>query len=150
MARRWALLAAVLLVVMVGTGARGTPPEEHEQGPLARSTVSDPFVIETTEASDVVMEHVTIPAGAAGAWHTHPGPTLLAVKSGALTIYDAGPEGCTNHTYTAGQGFFEPAGGVHLARNEGAEAAEIYVTHIVAPGGNVTDPAESPGGDCPA
>lgn len=149
MARRWALLSATVVVLVGGSAAFGYPPAAPKGTHLVQASLSEPFDISTAGSTDLHFEHVIFPPGASSGWHSHGGPTLGAVKSGTLTVYRASPGGCTASEYAAGQGLFEPANEVLMARNNGPEPVEIYVNHIVAPGVDVTTPAE-PAGDCPA
>ncbi len=57
----------------------------------------------------VLVQHLRLGPNLVFAWHTHPGPVVVTVRSGSLTYPDAGPNACRNRTYTAGQGFVHPA-----------------------------------------
>jgi hypothetical protein len=59
--------------------------------------------------SDVYVIQNTFPPGAHSGWHTHPGPSLITVTSGALTVYEASNPTCTPIIYTAGQSFTKSA-----------------------------------------
>jgi quercetin dioxygenase-like cupin family protein len=66
-----------------------------------------------------VVENTVTPGGLSG-WHTHPGPSLVTVKSGTASFYDADDPTCTPRVYTTGSGFIDRGNGrVHLVRNEG-------------------------------
>lgn len=80
-----------------------------------------------------VTQHTFQPGGFTG-WHTHPGPSLITVISGALAVYDADDPTCTPTIYTAGQSFTDiGCGDVHLVRNEGTvEAVDIAVQIVPA------------------
>ena len=75
----------------------------------------------------------------------------MAVKSGALTVYVGGPEGCTTTSYPAAQGYLEHMGQVHSAKNEGSTPAEVYVTQVGVPVGAELRKAEANPGtaNCP-
>ena len=82
--------------------------------------------------SDVYVIQNTFPAGAHSGWHTHPGPSLITVVSGALTVYEASDPTCTPKIYTAGQSFTDiGCGDVHLVRNEGSVVAQDVAVQIV-------------------
>jgi len=55
--------------------------------------------------SDLYIIQNTFPPGAHTGWHTHPGPSLITVVSGELTVYDAADPTCTPHVYHAGESF---------------------------------------------
>jgi len=84
----------------------GAPPHQVW---LLTKTGSDLFVVENT----------VTPGGFAG-WHTHPGPSLVTVKSGTATFYEGDDPTCTPRVHQAGSGFVDKGDGhVHIVRNEG-------------------------------
>jgi hypothetical protein len=61
--------------------------------------------------------HVTFQAGGGTGWRTHPGPALVTVKAGQLTLHRA--KGCRTRTFSAGQTFLEYGPkDVNLTRNQ--------------------------------
>jgi quercetin dioxygenase-like cupin family protein len=118
---------------------------------LARSKMAGPFGVEAAAPFDVSMQRITVEPGGSGGWHSHPAATFVAVKSGTLTIYRGGAAGCTSQSYSAGQGLLEPAGDVHVARNETSTPVELYAAFVAAPvGGELRTDQQSPGGaNCP-
>jgi quercetin dioxygenase-like cupin family protein len=83
--------------------------------------------------SDVYMTHLKLAPGAHGGWHSHPGPSIIAVKAGTATFYDD----CVDfipQRFPAGTGFVEDAGCVHLLVNEGDVDLEVVVVQIVPRG----------------
>ena len=104
-------------------------------------------VIHVPEARETVMQQIVIAPGGQTGWHSHPGPAVALVKSGALTLYSS-DHGCVPHTYGAGQAFVDSGQGhVHLAANLSAsENAEVWVTYFdVPPGGAFRIDAPDPG-----
>jgi quercetin dioxygenase-like cupin family protein len=81
--------------------------------------------------SDIVTQTITLAPGGFSGWHTHPGPGILSVRSGTLTIYEADDPSCTPRVFPAGTGFVESAGDVHIARNEGTENLTLHVTYVI-------------------
>ena len=128
------LVVAVLALVVGLTGAVSASPGSGATGVvLAQGRMPGRLKIKTREASDVVVQQVTLQPGGFTGWHTHPGVVLAVVKAGTLTRYLAD---CTSKTYRTGDAFIETAG-VHLGRNEDRSVpVELYVTYI--------DPAGSP------
>jgi quercetin dioxygenase-like cupin family protein len=99
--------------------------------------------------SDVYIIQNTFPPGAHTGWHTHPGPSLITVTSGALTAYEVSDRSCTPIIYTAGQSFTDiGCGDVHLIRNEGSVNAVTVAVQIVPAGAarRIDEPAP---GNCP-
>src|SRR5262245_61113229 len=90
--------------------------------------------IKTKGASDVYVSNITIAPGGHGGWHSHPGPSIIMVKSGEATVYDDCDGAHTPHVYAAGTGFVEDSVCVHIVRNEGAVNLEIVVLQIVPTG----------------
>jgi len=85
--------------------------------------------------SDLYVTQHTFPVGAHTGWHTHPGPSLITVVSGALTVYEASDPTCTPKIYTAGQSFTDiGCGDIHLVRNEGSVQAQDVAVQIVPKG----------------
>lgn len=102
----------------------------------------------TYDNADIVMNNNSMIAGGTSGWHTHPGITIVAIKSGALTLYDADDPLCPPKVYSAGQVFLEEGGHSHIARNEGSIGAEWYTTYVVPAGGPTRIDAPDPG-TCP-
>jgi quercetin dioxygenase-like cupin family protein len=85
--------------------------------------------------SDVYIVQSTFTPGTHTGWHTHPGPSLITVVSGDLTVYEAADPTCTPHVYHAGQSFTDiGCGAVHLVRNEGSVDAVDFAVQIVPAG----------------
>jgi hypothetical protein len=105
--------------------------------------------IKTEGLSDVyIVTNKVIPGGQSG-WHTHPGPSVVSVKSGTATVYDGDDPDCTPHFYPAGTGFIDSGGGhVHLVRNEGSVDLELVAFQIIPLGAQRRIDAPSPG-HCP-
>jgi quercetin dioxygenase-like cupin family protein len=118
---------------------------------LARVKIDKPITVSATSASDISMQTITVDPGGSTGWHSHPGPVFVAVKSGTLTMHDAGATSCTSQPYSAGQGFVEPPGMVQVGRNEGSTPAELYVTYLAVPvGAELRIDQQNPGGaNCP-
>ena len=69
--------------------------------------------------SDIYVTNNVVSPGGHSGWHTHPGPSLVVVKSGTATLYDGDDPTCTPRVVEAGDWFTDPGGGhVHLVRNE--------------------------------
>ena len=130
--------------------ASATPPSGLTREILAQSTVAGHATIVVKPSTDVVVQHVTVAPGGSTGWHSHPGAAVILVKSGAFTLYRAKSHGCTGHTYTAGMGFVERAGDVHIGRNESATTpVEIYATYFNVPNGGSVVIDEPDPGTCP-
>lgn len=105
-------------------------------------------VIQARDAQDTVMQQIVIGPGGQTGWHSHPGPAVVLVKSGALTFYSGDDGVCSSRTYSAGEAFIDSGQGhVHIARNLSAsENTEVWVTYFdVPPGQPVRIDAADPG-----
>jgi len=90
--------------------------------------------INTKGESDVwILENKIAPGGSFG-WHSHPGPSLVVVKTGALTVYRADDPKCAPQVVEAGFGFVDGGGDVHIVRNEGSIETVVYVMSLVPHG----------------
>jgi uncharacterized cupin superfamily protein len=110
--------------------------------------------IRTKGLSDLyVQSNIWQPGGSTG-WHTHPGPSLIIVTAGTLTVYEGGDRSCTPHRYSAngtngGNAFLDLGGGdVHVIRNEGTEVASTIAVQLVPAGADRRIDADVPG-NCP-
>lgn len=102
-------------------------------------------VVHVKDPSDMVMAKVTIVPGGALPWHTHPGPALVTIASGELTLVDS--NACEVRTYTASASFMDPGQGhVHVALNRGTTDMVLYVTYLAVPKGQAPlVPVANPG-----
>jgi len=100
---------------------------------MCRSNLPD-WLLHTRVRCDsdlYVTQHTFQPGGQTG-WHSHPGPSLITVVEGTLTVYH---DDCTSETFTAGQSFTDlGCGDIHNVRNEGAIEAKDVAVQIVPHG----------------
>jgi hypothetical protein len=91
---------------------------------------SDVYAITT----NLAVATATTPPGSTG-WHSHPGPSVVLVKSGTASVYQGDDPTCTPVRYPARSGFAEPGGAhVHMVRNEGTELLVLQVFQIIPAG----------------
>ena len=146
-----ALTAALLAVVAANGFVQATPGMGVTSSVLAIGQFDD---IDATTLTDIdpsadtnfwqariktkgstsvhVLENRIAPGGTFG-WHSHPGPSLVVVKTGTLTLYLA-DDPCTGHLVAAGSGFVDNGGDVHVVKNEGSVETIVYVTSLVPEG----------------
>jgi quercetin dioxygenase-like cupin family protein len=140
------LVGAAALTVLAVTAFGGTAHRAQPTGvtitPLAHATIATPvrtsssgIQIKTHGPKDMLVTSIVVDPGGSFGWHTHPGPVLVSVAAGTLSLYHAEHRRhCHRDTVTAGQGFIEDGGDVHLARNEGTTPVQLYVTFLARPG----------------
>jgi quercetin dioxygenase-like cupin family protein len=137
--KKLALVILGVVPVVAAGAALATPPFNFTGTPIARGTTPDRFKIKLQDSSspgDAAILQVTQGPGGHSGWHAHPGPAVVIVKSGELTIDEA--RHCSSRTYTAGQVAIEPAGRVHLARNTGTGTLELWIAFLDVPVGAQT------------
>jgi cupin domain len=85
------------------------------------------------ETSVQVVQNVVAPGGTFG-WHSHPGPSLIVVKSGTMTFYHADDPTCSPDVRHAGDALLDSGTDVHTGRNEGTVDAVVIVTRLIPVG----------------
>src|SRR5262249_27569930 len=121
--------------------ALATPPQGFTSTPIVGPAVMDEVLsvhqtpdwgamIKTRGLSDIYVTHLKIGPGAHGGWHSHPGPSIIAVRAGTATFYDECDDFIPHH-YPVGTGFVEDAECVHILTNEGDVDLEVVVMQIV-------------------
>ena len=146
-----------ILVVVVGFAvlavaaiAVATPSSGFTTALLARASLAEWLKIQTHphQITDIVVQSVAIEPGGQSGWHYHPGPIVVAVKAGTITLYNGDDPTCTPRSVSAGAAFIEEAGHVHLARNEGTITEQHVSTYILPLGAPTRVDAANPG-NCP-
>jgi hypothetical protein len=85
---------------------------------------------------DTAFQQVTINPGGHTGWHTHPGPTFVAVAEGGGTLYHGGQAGtaCSGHQYGPGSGFFQPSADVHTLWNQASVPLVVHAFYVLPAG----------------
>jgi quercetin dioxygenase-like cupin family protein len=153
-----ALFVLVMGVAGYGGTALATPPSGvtskvfavGQFDEIGAKTLSSTWQarINTKGESDLHVLENTIVQGGSFGWHSHPGPSLVIVKTGALTLYRGDDPECKPQVVEAGSGFVDEGGDVHLVRNEGSVVTVVYVTSLV-PRGVARRIDEPSPGNCP-
>jgi quercetin dioxygenase-like cupin family protein len=138
--KRKALVLAVTVLGALSTltvAALATPGSGFkERTVFARGTLEGQFKIKLQDSSrpgDVVVQKFVLAPGGQSGWHMHPGPAVVTVMAGELTLDQAD---CSSRTYTAGKVAVEPTDLVHRVRNVGATDLEFWVTFLDIPVGS--------------
>jgi quercetin dioxygenase-like cupin family protein len=90
--------------------------------------------LSTKGASDVYVLQNTIAPGGTFGWHSHPGPSLVIVKSGTATFYMGDDPNCAPQVVQAGTGFVDSGSDIHVVRNEGSVDLVTVVVSLVPAG----------------
>ena len=128
-----ALVAAATLVYAV-LPTTSVPPSSVPPGTLAGATPVnvlsvDAFTraIEQAQGTNAVLQHVQFAAGQSTGWHTHPGPAIVLVVAGSVTLTD---EHCNVTTYGPGEGF---ATGLDVHQAVAGSTGEDFYTLYLLP-----------------
>ncbi|MEP6599242.1 MAG: hypothetical protein ABJB98_07335 [Actinomycetota bacterium] len=129
--------ATAVTMALTTTPAQGTPSTGTGTTTLlSRATLANQTILNTRAVQlhtfqpvDVAVFHSVVEAGWTSGWHSHPGPVLVAVKSGSLQFKTAN---CATTTVTAGQVYPEGAGVPIKAT--ALTAAEWYTTMLIPAG----------------
>jgi quercetin dioxygenase-like cupin family protein len=143
--RALAAIAAAVAVSAAGTAALAAPPDPAPAGvhitPLAQAGLagkvrvnSQGIAIRTRGPRAMLVTRIVVDPGGTFGWHTHPGPVLVAVAKGTLTVFEAHQGHCMRSTVKAGDAFVEDGGHVHLARNQGGAPVQLYATFLARNG----------------
>jgi quercetin dioxygenase-like cupin family protein len=151
--KRVLVLVAGLMVLGVAAAAayaalptRNVDPSSVPTGTLAGGTPTnvlsvDAFTraISQAQGTNTVLTHLRFTSGQSTGWHSHPGPNIVVVVGGSLTLTD---EHCNVTTYGDGQAF---ATGLdtHLAV-AGPSGAEFYSLYFLPKDATVLRTDEPP------
>ena len=90
--------------------------------------------IDTKDDSDIYVVRNSIAIGGQSGWHSHPGPSLITVTLGDITVYESDDPLCQPKIYRAGEGFVDSGDHAHLLKNESGAAAETVATQFLPVG----------------
>jgi quercetin dioxygenase-like cupin family protein len=140
------LTALIVLPVLAGI-ALATPGVNVISAPVhARGTHEDRLAVYGDKihlkakhgvSVDFATQQIVIGPGGATGWHSHPGPVLVTVKTGELTLVYADDPSCEGRTYRAGQSFVDRGSEMrHIALNKTPANVELWATYLIpgAPG----------------
>jgi len=132
-----------ILVAASLAGLIGAQVQPIVISPLANGFNPDPDVrIKAKGPTTIEQDRLTFQPGADTGWHTHPGPALVVVTRGAVTLYQS--DQCRT-VYSAGSFFTEPENVVHKLVNETGDVSEVLGTLLLPAGSPELIPATSPG-----
>src|SRR4051794_33396733 len=124
-------------MVAVGYG----DPSGLDIQPLTLATLNGPVRLDTAGiemrtrgARDALTARLEFAAGGGTTgWHTHPGPVIVQVASGTLTLRHPTRTGCVDETSGPGTGFSEDGGAVQGAF-PATEPVVVYAPFLAKPG----------------
>lgn len=152
------VVVAVCLAGAFAATVQATPGSGVVSTPLGKGRIEDiaaqvktgdwKIDIDSKGVSDVAVTEHRLDPGDYFGWHSHPGPSIVVVRSGTLSFYRGDDETCTAIPRPAGTAFVDPGGTVHTARNEGTSEVVVLVTALMPTGaiGRIDEPNP---GHCP-
>jgi hypothetical protein len=155
-ARRAVAVLAVMALGGLGSwaGVAGahTAPTSSGITVVSRQAVvvDDPIRINMRRGAEVTTTRLAVAPGGHTPWHYHPGPHVVAVTAGSVTVYET--DCSVRGMFTAGEGFFDPGTAkprhIHTLYNPGPDAAEVVITDFREQGGALTVPVDPQPSDC--
>jgi quercetin dioxygenase-like cupin family protein len=118
--RKYLLVATVagVSIGLLAPAAVASPPSGFTPTNLVKADLdrpvrvnSDRIKLRTKDPTDVLVQKIVTDAGGSSGWHHHPGMVIVAVESGALTVWDSQ---CHRKTYGPGL----PDGSVFVERGD--------------------------------
>jgi quercetin dioxygenase-like cupin family protein len=144
---RWvvgvSIIAASLALsgVAVATGPTGSVVSEV----IGAGSMPNGAGFAATPGTNIVVADFTFGPNSSTGWHTHPGKTIVTVKTGTFTVYHA--RDCAPSVYGPGDAFVELPSTVHVGRNETGSTVELGVVFFGVPiGGSPRVDQPQPGG----
>jgi len=131
----------------LGAGFTGATVGRGNAGAFHSKSKADGYDVDikAKDDTDILVTNLVVASGGHSGWHSHPGPVLVVVKTGAVTHYDGNDPTCTGKLHSAGTVFIEQGGEVHIARNEGTVEATMVATSFLPAGGPGRIDAAAPG-----
>ena len=125
----WATPGSLISTTILAGPAQMGELNVHTHNDLYDSAVK----IKTKGESDVYTVYNAIQPGGHTGWHSHPGPSIITVKSGVATEYHA-DDLAHPEVHAAGTSFVDDGEGAHLLRNEGTTLLETIAFQILPAG----------------
>ena len=141
LSRLVAAIAAIVVAAVAATvvlaadgGLSGVHVTPLSQGTIATKVKAAGIKIRTLGPRLVLVTSITVDPGGTFGWHSHPGPVLVTVNKGTLTLYRAHGSDCVKSAFGPGDAFVEPGADVHLGRNEGSEPTVLNAIFLAPTG----------------
>ena len=120
-----AMTSMLLSGVAVATGPTGSVVSEV----IGAGSMSHGLGFAAVPGTNTVVADFTFGPNSSTGWHTHPGKTLVTVKSGTFTVYHA--KDCAPNVYQPSDAFLPSS--VHVGRNETSGTVELGVVFFGVP-----------------
>lgn|SRR5262245_38468945 len=123
------IVAASLM--LTGVAIATAPTGSVSSTVIGAGATSETYKLRAKPDTNTVVASFTFGPNSSTGWHTHPGRTLVTVKSGTFTVYHA--DDCEPMVYEPGDAFVELPTTVHVGRNETSEPVELGVVFFRVP-----------------
>jgi len=125
-------LSAVAFTIAAMSVIGATAVMSADAPSVTRKVLNQQDVMSGNTMAEIAVE---IPVGGREGRHTHPGPLMVYVTEGAISLDYEGKE---NITYKAGEAFFVEAGKIHEGINRGNVPARAIATFVGPKGPPIT------------
>lgn len=129
--------AAVAMVLVLAGFASGARPADAQAPEVSRKLLMQHDLPQPGWTAGLV--EVVIPVGGREGRHTHPGPLMVYVQDGAITL---DYEGQPTKTYRAGDTFYVEGGKIHEGINMGNVPARALASFVIPKGQPLTTQAK--------
>jgi hypothetical protein len=131
--------------VVLLTGRSASPDDIRAQLRLRLDGTGPTHVMDMKDVDHLVLAELTFGPGELVDWHTHPGPVVVIVEEGVLTVTTA--RDCVPRDYGPEEVYIEQGSGdVLKVENETGEETIIYAMFFGVPAeGPLTIPEDDPG-----
>jgi quercetin dioxygenase-like cupin family protein len=134
---KWVIGASIIAasLTLAGVAVATAPTGSIVSTVIGAGSTDATYGFKARPGTNTVVASFTFGPNSSTGWHTHPGRTLVTVKSGTFTVYHA--EDCAPLVYEPGDAFVELPTSVHVGRNETTSPVELGVVFFKVPvGGN--------------
>ena len=130
---RWVVGASIVAasLTLSGVAVATAPTGSVASEVIGAGSTDQKFKLVARPDTNTVVASFTIGPNSSTGWHTHPGRTLVTVKTGTFTVYHA--DDCEPLVYEPGDAFVELPSSIHVGRNETAEPVELGVVFFRVP-----------------
>ncbi|HYG72872.1 MAG TPA: cupin domain-containing protein [Actinomycetota bacterium] len=130
---RWVVGASIVAasLTLSGVAVATAPTGSVASEVIGAGSTDQNFKLVARPDTNTVVASFTIGPNSSTGWHTHPGRTLVTVKTGTFTVYHA--DDCEPLVYEPGDAFVELPSSIHVGRNETAEPVELGVGFFRVP-----------------
>jgi quercetin dioxygenase-like cupin family protein len=129
----WIIGTSIFAVSLMVTGVAVATGPTVVSEVIGAGSMSNSAGFSAKPDTNTIVADFTFGPNSSTGWHTHPGKTLVTVKSGTFTVYHA--KDCAARVFGPGDAFVELPSTVHIGRNETGGVVELGVVFFGVPVG---------------